>query len=259
MHSDLKLRPLGFWKSTLYFGLPGLLLYLGLHHAMPLLQLLGYPDIFLFPFFLWLPIIPLLLVSVLIFRRENRLNPEWSFTDRFRLTKLKRSDVLWVLGGIFAVIIFDFILLAPVSGWLATLPGFEPPDHFPVLFHPLKAIELPLASFLDVQLRGNWTLLLATMILHSTAIIAEEVFWRGYILPRHESAFGKYAWLVNGLLWAYVFHFFMMWNFISFLPSMLITPYIAQKTGNTWTAVLIHGVPNTILWLILLMGVLGAG
>lgn len=259
MHPTFELRPLGYWKSILCFGLPGLLLYLGLHHAMPFLQTLGFPDIFLFPFFLWLPIIPLLPLSVLLYRRDKRINPEWSFSERFRLGRLTKRDAVWIVGGILAVFISDFVLLAPVSGWLATLPGFEPPDHFPVLFHPLKAIDLPLASFLDVPLRGNWTLLLGTILLHTTAIIAEEVFWRGYILPRQEAVFGKYAWLVNGLLWAYLFHAFMMWNFISFLPSMLLTPYIAQKTRNTWAAVLIHGVPNSILWVILLMGVLGVG
>ena len=53
--------------------------------------------------------------------------------------------------------------------------------------------------------------------------------------------------------------FFMKWNFISFLPSMLITPFVAQKTKNTWVSLLIHGVPNTILWILLLSGILGIG
>jgi membrane protease YdiL (CAAX protease family) len=84
--------------------------------------------------------------------------------------------------------------------------------------------------------------------------------WRGYILPRQEKTYGKWAWLVNGLLWAYLFHFFVPWNFLSFWPSMLITPFIAQRTKNTWVALLVHGMPNIILLMgIFLTGVLGIG
>ncbi|MFP4323970.1 MAG: type II CAAX prenyl endopeptidase Rce1 family protein [Anaerolineales bacterium] len=41
-------------------------------------------------------------------------------------------------------------------------------------------------------------------------IIGEELWWRGYILPIQERAFGKWAWLINGLLWIVVFHAFLM-------------------------------------------------
>jgi membrane protease YdiL (CAAX protease family) len=69
--------------------------------------------------------------------------------------------------------------------------------------------------------------------LHSIALLAEEFMWRGYLLPRQEKIYGNKAWLVNGLLWGYILHFFLLWQFISFLPGMLMTPFIAQKTKNT--------------------------
>ncbi len=142
---------------------------------------------------------------------------------------------------------------------MASIPIFSSPEHFPILFHPLKEINLPLTSFLGVSLQGNWLFLVITIILHSTALVAEEFMWRGYILPRQEKTYGKWAWLVNGLLWGYLLHFFMKWNFIAFLPGMLITPFIAQKTKNTWVSLLIHGIPNSILWILILTGILGIG
>lgn len=217
------------------------------------------PDIFLFPFFLWLPLISLLPVSLILFKRDKRNQADLSLKKRFRLNRITKKDWLWVVGGILFVIMFDFVIMEPISKWMATISIFSPPNHFPILFHPLKEIEFPLTHFLGVSIRGNWLFLVITIILHSTALVAEEFMWRGYILPRQEKTYGKWAWLVNGLLWGYLLHFFMKWNFIAFLPGMLITPFIAQKTQNTWVSLLIHGIPNTILWILILTGVLGIG
>ena len=149
--------------------------------------------------------------------------------------------------------------MEPVSKWMATLPLFAAPDHFPILFHPLKEITFPITEFLGVSLSGNWHFLIITIILHSTAMVAEEFMWRGYLLPRQEKTYGKSAWLVNGLFWGYLLHFVLKWNFISFLPSMLVTPFIAQKTKNTWVSLLVHGIPNTLLWILIFTGVMGIG
>lgn len=255
----IKLKPLSLWKSIILFGIPGLFLFLGLEFGMPWLMGLGLPEIFLFPFFLWVPLILLVPVALLLFKMEKKEQPELSFKERFRLQKPRGKDWLWILGGVIFVFFFDFVVTGPISRWMAGIPFFSPPDHLPLLFNPLKKIQLPLTHLLGVSLKGNWLFLIVTVILHSIALFAEELIWRGFALPRQEVSFGKLAWLVNGLLWAYLIHFFMRWNFISFLPSMLITPFIAQKTKNTWVALLIHGIPNTILWVLIFTGVMGIG
>lgn len=254
-----QIKPIHLWKSILFFGVPGLFLYLGLVHGIPYFRSHGYPDIFLFPFFLWLPLISLLPVSLLLFKREQKQQPDLKLKERFRLKKITKRDWLWIIGGVLFVLIFDFAIMEPVSKWMATTPLFSAPDHFPVLFHPLKEIQFPITDFLGVSLNGNWIFLIVMIVLHTIAMVAEEFMWRGYVLPRQEKTYGKHAWLVNGLLWGYLLHFFMKWNFISFLPSMLITPFIAQKTKNTWVSFLIHGIPNTILWILILTGILGIG
>lgn len=253
----MNIKPVSLWHSILLFGIPGLALYLGLYYGIPIFYRMGLPEIFLFPFFLWFPLISLLPVSLILFKREKRNQPDLSLKKRFRLNRISKKDWLWVISGILFVAVFDFVLMEPISKWMATISFLSPPDHFPILFHPLKEIDLPLTNFLGVSLSGNWLFLIITIILHSTALVAEEFMWRGYILPRQEKTYGKWAWLVNGLLWGYLLHFFMKWNFIAFLPGMLMTPFIAQKTKNTWVSLLIHGIPNTILWILILTGVLG--
>lgn len=259
MEIENKIKPIPLTRSIVLFGIPGLLLYLGLIYGIPYFQKLGFNDIFLFPFFLWLPLIPLLPISILLFRKEKKNNPKLKISERFRLKPIIKTDWLWIIGGISAVFAFDFLIMEPIAKWMASKPLFSPPDHFPIFFNPLKEVDFPVTKLLGVSLQGNWLFLIITIALHTTAIIAEEFMWRGYILPRQEVKYGKYAWLVNGLLWGYVVHFFMKWNFVSFLPSMLITTYIAQKTKNTWVSLMIHGIPNTILWIIILTGILGIG
>lgn len=259
MIKEMNIKPISLWKSILLFGIPGLLLYLGLYYGIPTFQKMGLPELFLFPFFLWLPIIPLLPISIILFKCEKKVQSDLTLKKRFRLKRLTKKDWLWIIGGILFVLFFDFVIMDPISKWMATISIFSAPDHFPILFHPLKEIHLPLTDFLGVSLYGNWLFLIITIILHTTAIVAEEFMWRGYILPRQEKTHGKSAWVVNGLLWGYLVHFIMKWNFISFLPSMLITPFIAQRTKNTWVSLLIHGIPNTILWILFLTGILGIG
>lgn len=256
---EMIIKPISLWKSMFLFGIPGLVLYLGLCYGIPIFQRMGLPVLFLFPFFLWLPIIPLLPISIILFNREKIEQPNLSLKKRFRLNRITKKDWLWIIGGVLFVLVFDFIIMQPVAKWMASNPLFSAPDHFPILLHPLKEIDFPITSFLGVSLLGNWLFLIITIILHITAMIAEEFMWRGYVLPRQEIKYGKYAWLVNGLLWGYLVHFVMRWNFISFLPSMLITPFIAQKTKNTWVSLMIHGIPNTVLWIIILTGILGLG
>lgn len=60
-------------------------------------------------------------------------------------------------------------------------------------------------------------------------IVREELMWRGYLLPRQATALGRYAWVLNGLLWT-IFHVGIGWRIaIVLLPIEFIVPYVVQK------------------------------
>lgn len=72
--------------------------------------------------------------------------------------------------------------------------------------------------------------------------------------PRPELAFGKWAWLVNGILWD-LFHFFYHSNGTSVVAYLLPTvplAFAAQRTRSTWPGIIAHIVANraalTMLW-----------
>ena len=120
-NKEMDIKPISLWESVLLFGIPGLALYLGLYYGIPIFHRMGLPEIFLFPFFLWVPLISLLPVSLILFKREKRLQADLNLKRRFRLKKLTKKDWLWVIGGIIFVAIFDFVLMEPISIWMAAI------------------------------------------------------------------------------------------------------------------------------------------
>jgi len=92
-------------------------------------------------------------------------------------------------------------VLTSTRVFLSQYMFFQAPDFYPDLFKPNYEIKLPLTSFLGVGLPGNGTMLWLWLIWLTVNIGCEELLWRGYALPRMGKTFGKWAWLVNGLLW----------------------------------------------------------
>jgi membrane protease YdiL (CAAX protease family) len=74
-------------------------------------------------------------------------------------------------------------------------------------------------------------------------IMSEELWWRGYILPRQEKQHGRYTWAIHGVLWAF-FHAFKWWAVPFMLFTTWIIPLISQRFGNTTPGIIIHLVVN---------------
>ena len=55
---------------------------------------------------------------------------------------------------------------------------------------------------------------------------------------------GSYqAAFLNGLLWN-LFHWSFYWNLIPLLPSCLALTWLTQRSKNTWTGIVGHGILN---------------
>jgi len=88
-------------------------------------------------------------------------------------------------------------------------------------------------------------------------VLGEELWWRGYILPRQELVHGKWTWLVHGILWTF-FHLPFWWNLLAMLPSTLSLPYVASRLKNTTPGIIAHFTMNGLGFVMILLGVLGA-
>lgn len=247
---------MSIWLHIVVFGMTGLLIYFGIFYGAPRMMNKGMPLIYAFWGFLWAPVFLLLPLSLFLFvaLEGGTLSTE-SILERFRFTPLKGKDWLLV-GGAVLVTTFSDQILEPVGKYFARKKAFAPPDYLPGPFNPLKKYSFPPREFFGVSLKGNWKLLFVFIPLHLFAMFSEEVMWRGYLLPQQELVLGSWAWVFNGLLWAWLVHAVLKWHFVGMLPGMLIAPLVAQYTQSTWASFIAHAVPNSLLWLLLLCGVL---
>lgn len=258
MNSKNNIKPISIWFTLILFGIPGLVLYYGTFYGAPLLISKGVPQIISIMSFTWVTTILLIPLSLILYKHEGNEMSLRAFKNRFRLNPIPGKLWFLVIGALIVCLISD-LSLDGIGRWLGRIHFFAPPDYLPVPFNPFLEINLPFKEFLGVQLKGNWGILFVFVPLHITAMLGEELMWRGYILPRQEVKFGKWAWLINGLFWAYILHACLKWQFIGMLPSMLLTPWIAQKCRSTWASAFVHILGNSPIWILILLGILGVG
>ncbi len=243
----------------LIFAVTGGLIYLGIYWGVPKLVDRGVPSIFAFFGLLWAPVFLLPPLALVLFAHlEGGTLSLEAVAERFRFTQITGFEWIWVWAAVLLTILSEQALEG-VGRRLARISLLAPPSHLPAPFNPLCRMEIPPRRFFGLRLRGNWRLLMVFIPLHLAAMVAEEMMWRGYMLPLQEAMFGPWAWVVNGVLWAWLVHALLKWHLVGMLPGMLAAPLVAQVTGSTWASLIAHAVPNSLLWLLLLLGILGIG
>jgi membrane protease YdiL (CAAX protease family) len=189
------------------------------------------------------------LALVLYYREGNRLR--WrDFRQRMRLDARRATLLAGV--GIFAWALVTYVLLQPVSRFLATQPWMAPPIWFGPDLHPLK--QAAQGTFMGMPMKGvAWAPALYFLGWFFN-IAGEELLFRGYLLPRMELRFARKAWLVNALCW-WLWHVFWRWQLIALAPVIFVLPFWAQKTKSTVPGLIGHGAVNLVgvVWMMLLV------
>jgi len=76
----------------------------------------------------------------------------------------------------------------------------------------------------------------------------EEMYFRGYLLPRLER-FGKWAPLINLSLFS-LYHFWTPWQFFSRIILLLPWVYVAWRKRNIYLIIITHCTANVLGWLL---------
>ena len=158
--------------------------------------------------------------GVLLLRREGRLR-DWR--DRVRLRRFDRAAARAGLRTLAWASLAAAGVLAAL--WAAGVAGRLPPPT------------------LDVPNRV-WWLPLVWLPYYLLNVGCEEFYWRGVLLPREEATLGRRAWLLNGL-GVTAFHLPLGWPL-----TLVVNPYLvamaraAQRSGNLWASLLLHGSLN---------------
>jgi len=256
---SIHVDPMPIWQALLYFGLPALLFRICIYNGIPTLIRLG-----LSPFeanVVSFTVAPAILFACAFgFYKRDGYPLSWSaIKTRFRLLPMTGKDWLWAIGGFVLTFLSIGLLLPTALLLIKAIPAIAPPDFFPPWLRPGVSFDVALYStFIGSPLKGNWGVAVLFFVMLFFNIFGEELWWRGYILPRQEKEHGRWAWAINGLLWLLWHLAFYPWQLFAYIPICLILPYIAQRRQNTWVPIIIH-VQNGIVLLLILAAVLGIG
>jgi uncharacterized protein len=129
--------------------------------------------------------------------------------------------------------------------WWMLLPlvvGFAAEEFVPAL--PAPAAR-DLGLFLDSEvgrqvLSGRWdwfALIVGLMILNT--VLGEELLFRGLLLPRMQRAFGRWDWVVNGLLFS-AYHLHMPWAIPGALLDTFTLAWPARRYRSAIVPIVVH-------------------
>ena len=103
---------------------------------------------------------------------------------------------------------------------------------------------------------GNWTWF-AVMVVMMTfnTVLGEELLFRGLLLPRMRGAFGRWDWLVNGVLFG-AYHLHLPWSIPANLLDTFVLSLPARRYRSALLAICVHSAQTVVFTVLLLVLVL---
>jgi len=240
MNSQDNIKPLGVIPTIVYWAIPAVILYVSHYILVPVfIQRTGQP--YLIGYLIaWVSTMLFFLIAAFsAYRLEGNPIQLASFMVRYRLRRMSQQDWIWTLG-IFVFIVISYFGLAFTSGWLAQWSFFASHPVFPPEFGPEGAAARAPGTLMGMTITGLGWVAVVYLFGWLFNIFGEELWFRGYILPRQEKAFFKYAWVTNGLMFTFN-HIWQPWNLLLILPGALVGAFVVQRRRNTWISIASHG------------------
>jgi membrane protease YdiL (CAAX protease family) len=191
-----------------------------------------------------------LVAGLILLRREGYRLTVAALRDRIRLTWPKG----WKAWGIAALVfLLGFGLsmaMGPVNRALASVPGFVPPVWWGAAANPLIQVTSAADALPDIPFGGNYLFVLyyfATTLVFN--IFGEEIYYRGYLLPRMRGVFGKFDWVANGVLFT-LKHVYQRWMYPGIFVGGLCFAFAAGPLGSLPLAMAYHWAGNFFLQII---------
>jgi membrane protease YdiL (CAAX protease family) len=157
---------------------------------------------------------------------------------------------LWLLLLI-PLFVLSVFYIAPALGriWLAAFPFLAEPPEFSV------------SQFLSQRqaLAGAWWLYGVFLVLAVfNTVLGEELLFRGVLLPRMERSFGKWDWLVNGVLFG-VYHLHQPWGIPSSIVDGMIFALPTKLSRSAWMGIAVHSAQSVYFAVVLFPVFRGTG
>jgi uncharacterized protein len=222
--------------SILLHLFPGLVLLLGFILVGPIIASYGLPSLLAIIVIDALIVLPLMIGILYCSGRK-------SGTRKVRVPVIAyRESVRWPLFVLLVVVtlawaILTFVLLNPISEALRTTLFFWLPAWFE-LGHYVASPE----SYTFGSVLITW--LLAFGITSIAAPIVEELYFRGYLLPRIDR-YGRWAPFINVVLFA-LCHFWSLWFVPTRIVALLPLVYVVWFKRCIYVAIVVHVLLNVV-------------
>jgi membrane protease YdiL (CAAX protease family) len=281
------MKPAGWLAATLLFGVPALIFAFLFHRLGPNLWRHGTSWWRIFHLLLVLPL-ALMLIAALLGAAIDMRSVSWkALRQRLRLSAPGGVAWLWaaalsgfMYGGnwadLIAVAVSWFALWKEKTNqkwmFIAILIAVFVKRNAALLQPSLQSVRFFHSSafysgffshfgphdFMGLSLQGAWWIpVYYAVVMLVCNIGGEELWWRGYVLPRQELAFGTSAWIVHGIFWS-IFHLFMqptLWDTTRMAITGVALSFVVQRTKSTWPGVVGHSFGNLPFFLSLIKGV----
>ena len=223
------------WLLVLHL-LPGAIATLMFVLLAAPIEAAGYPPLAAFLIAIAVSILPFELGVVVLAGHRNDSPGGLLAAIPYR-RPLRRRDWLILVPGLLVIGIIGFGVLAL----------FEPPIR-DSLFGWLPAWLLspvPLESITDYS-RAAWIVTLVGYFVLNAVLgpVAEELYFRGYLLPRM-SQFRRWAPLLNVVLFS-LYHLWSPWQFFSRIAGVSPFVYAVWRKENVYLGIGVHALLNTI-------------
>lgn len=199
-------------------------------------------------------------VGLFLLHREGYSLNVNALRERIRW-KWPNDRKAWLLAVVVFVLGMSLsMVMGPVNRALATVPGFVPPEWWPAGSNPTVQVKSAADAFPDLTLEGNYLFVLLYFFIGLVFnVFGEEIYYRGYLLPRMQGIFGKWDWIANGILFT-LKHIYQRWLFPGILVGGLGFAFAAGPLGSLPLAMVYHWVGNFLFNLIfLILAAFGVG
>lgn len=218
-------------KAILYHIYPGLLITLGFIALGPIVIQYGFPPQFGMLVVILLVALPVLIGHLAFAKKQEKQNSIIELNGY--KNKLSAGRLFGYSAGL---VVFAFLMWGitqPINKLIADkFLGWLPAWYTVQDFGGYDADKIKITLLLNLLLNG----LLAPYI--------EELYFRGYLLPRI-NAFGKSAFIINAILFS-LYHFWQPYIYITLIVSLMPMIYLVWKIKDIRLAVITHCLLNLI-------------
>jgi membrane protease YdiL (CAAX protease family) len=160
----------------------------------------------------------------------------------------------WMLAGVVFMLGMSLsMMMGRVNHVLASVPGFVPPEWWHAASNPKVQVNSANDVFPDTTLKGNFLFVLLYFIIGLVFnIFGEEIYYRGFLLPRMRGVFGKWDWVANGVLFT-LKHVYQRWLYPGILVGGLSFAFAAGPLGSLPLAMAYHWIGNFLFQMIFLV------